>query len=178
MEKFRVMRRRRAGQATWLWMIIALAFVAGFLIWLAMTSQPTQVPVAALPTDSMAPPTGGVAQVISPTAFQTQMKQLWGQDVELQDAEVSSALGTQMFWLQLPSGEPFLVKLDSALVAAGQTVPSTGHITVVGRVLQKTDSTLAAWQQSGALQTKGQQAQAEFGTTFIEARALKPSPGR
>jgi hypothetical protein len=160
-----------------LWPLAAILVVAVFLVWLALTSEPS---VVVAPEE-----TGGdttalaaaneTATVVAPTEFEGNQQTYWGQEIQLQNVAVASTMGPQIVWIELPSGAPFLVKMNDALVQSGQAVAPQSRVTVVGRVLEKTDSVLSAWQQSGALQNDGHRQQAEFGTTYMEARRIQPA---
>ncbi|HEX2166788.1 MAG TPA: hypothetical protein VHG09_06070, partial [Longimicrobiales bacterium] len=117
------------------------------------------------------------ATVIEPDAL-TQAetaRALLGQNVELTSVTVQDVLGSQMFWIGLPGGSPYLVKLDSALVAAGTALPQVGgNVRVVGRMMDKTPAVLDGWQESGVLDSD-QRTLAEFGSTYIEAGRVEPA---
>jgi hypothetical protein len=153
---------------------VAIVVVAVFLLWLALTSEPS---VIAAPDETADTTSAEIetAAVVQPAVFESSTGNYVGQEIQLLDVPVSSTMGPQIVWIELPSGAPFLVKMDSALVNSGQAVIPQTRVTVVGRVLQKTDSVLSAWQANGALLDEGHRAQAEYGTTFIEARRIRPS---
>ena len=170
--------RRRGDGPSWLAASVAALTVVLFLAWLASRRQPESVAVVE-PTPN-APANGAAdtgAMLVTPEELNNaaRVTELRGQDVRLERAEVISAMGTQLFWLQLPGGTPYLVKLDSALVAAGTQAPATGHFQIVGRVLEKSGAVLDRWQQSGVLTSDGDRQQAEYGTSYIEARRLQPA---
>jgi hypothetical protein len=47
--------------------------------------------------------------------------------------------------------------------------------TVVGTMYAMNDSVLNAWEASGAIADEGQRMQAEFATSFLEARSMRAS---
>jgi hypothetical protein len=169
----------RRSPASALWPLAAIVVVGVFIVWLAMTSEPSVI-AAPEETSDTTDATGAMdtAPVVAATDFESNAATYVGQEIQLPDVPVTSVMGPQIIWVELPSGAPFLVKMDSALASAGQPVAAQSRVTVVGRVLQKTDSVLGAWQQSGALQNEGHRAQAEYGTTFIEARRIRPASGQ
>jgi len=116
-------------------------------------------------------------QVVVPDSMQRSayVRSLIGRDIELQSMPVSMAMGAQFFWVDLPNGAPLLVKLDSSLVAAGQAPPSTGRVSIVGRVTAKDAALLEQWRQSGVLESDDHKMQAEFGGSYIEARRVQPA---
>ncbi len=89
-----------------------------------------------------------------------------------------STLGPQAYWLDMPNDVPFLMKADSSLVSEGTFDMEVGtSYSVVGTMHAMTDSVLAAWEEQGALTEEGQRMQAEFATSFLEARRVVPTGG-
>src|SRR5690606_12001604 len=87
---------------------------------------------------------------------------LIGQTVEIESIPVSDVLGSQMFWIELPGGSPFLVQMDSALVASGRAVPQPGgNVRVVGQVRDKTPEVMDRWMTTRVLEDTNQQMLAE-----------------
>jgi hypothetical protein len=157
-------------------MLAALVLVGAFLAWLAMTSEPS---VVATPDENGSDDTtavvGATGTVVPPADFETNVKQYYGQTIELRNVPVAQLMGTQVVWIELPSGAPFLVKMDSALVAGGAR--PAGRVDIVGTVQEKTPQVLDQWEQSGALENAGHRAQAEYGTSYIEASAIRAAGG-
>jgi hypothetical protein len=169
----------RSSPTSALWPLVAILVVAVFIVWLAMTSEPSVIAAPEETGDTTALASGSeTAEVVQPAAFEADQSSYWGREIQLQNVVVTSAMGTQIAWIELPSGAPFLVKMNDAMVQSGQAVTPQSRVTVVGRVLEKTDSVLTAWQQNGALQNDGHRQQAEFGTTYIEARRIMPGTGQ
>lgn len=161
-----------------LWPLVAILVVAVFLVWLALTSEPSVTVTPEEAGEDTSELATGMAAAVSPAEFEANQQTYVGQEIQLQDVTVSSTMGSQIVWVELPSGAPFLVKMNDDLVQSGQTVAAQSRVTVTGRVLEKTDSVLTAWQQSGALQNDGHRQQAEFGTTYMEARRIEPATGQ
>jgi len=162
----RAERRAAGGRYTWIWMVIAIAMIAGLMSWLAMTGQESAVAVV----EEEPVPTEAVAITLDDLV--SNASGLSGQDVSLDGVQVASRLGTQAFWILLPNQNPYLIKLGSELVSAGFAVQSGEVLNVVGRIVTMTDSVLAAWQQEGAITDESQRFEAEYvlGQTFLEAR--------
>lgn len=168
----------RTGGTNWIPVVVAVIAVGLFFGWVATREPPAAVAVEE-PGDSAAiAPTGGPATVIEADVLNqtAAARELIGQDVELTSVPVSDVLGAQMFWIELPGGAPYLVKMGDALVTGGRAVPSPQtNVLVVGRVLEKTTEVVDGWMSSGALQDATQRSLAEFGSTFIEARRVEPA---
>lgn len=164
----------RSGRFTWLWMILSLVVVSGFLAWLAASSRPSSVAVVEEAATEKAAGTGDAANV-TVTDLVASIDQYMGKTVQLIDLQVASPLGAQAFWTTLPNGTPFLIKLGPAVVQQGVAPKGGDVVTVVGRVVAMSDSVLAAWQQQGALADEGQKMEAEFATSFVEAAQVQQS---
>lgn len=171
-------RRSERGAQNIIPIVVALVAVGGFLAWLA-TRQPTANGVAvAEPGQNEAP--AGNAQATTGTAIEPAQlaeqggRPLVGQDVEV-TAPVTSAMGQNFVWIELPGGAPYLVRLDPSLVQAGQQPPMGRPARIVGRVENKDDAVLNQWTQDGVLQDEGHRMQAEFGVTYIHARLIEPA---
>jgi hypothetical protein len=157
--------------------VVALLAVGLFLGWLA-TRQPSETvavaepnaPNGAVPAEA---PTGP-ATTIEPAAL-NQSEQLVGQVVEIPSINVQAALGPQMFWAELPGGQPYLVKLDETLVQQGIARPTSGRVRVVGQVQSITPAVLEDWMQRGVLTSADERLQAEFSSTYIQATRVVPA---
>jgi hypothetical protein len=166
-----------SGGSNWLAVVVAILAIGLFMGWLMM-QRPDESVAIEEPSAVDAPDAAdGAFTVVTADELATtaRVRELRGQDIRVNDIEVVSVMGDQLFWLQLPNGNPFLAKLDSASVAAGTTAPQPGRYTIVGRVLEKNETTLADWQQAGVLRSDGDRMQAEFGTSYIEARRVRPA---
>jgi hypothetical protein len=168
-----------AGGRSWLSVTVAVIAVALFFGWIATREPPESVAVAE--------PDDAAADTVAPDAPATPIEAadlnqtatargLIGQNIELTSVPVSDVLGAQMFWIELPGGSPYLVKMDSALVASGRALPQSGNtVRIVGQVQEKTSAVLDGWVESGVLEDADQRMLAEFGSTFISARRVEPA---
>ncbi len=164
----------RGEAGTILWAVAAVAGIALFLVWISRTAEPS-VPPDLGATDTTQAAAGPSGTPVAAAAFEAGVATFRNTDIILQDVPVVQQMGRAIVWVELPSGSPFLVKLTDALVAAGGMPPAQARVNVQGRVLEKTDSILNAWQQAGILADAGHRAQAEFGTSYIEATAIRPA---
>jgi hypothetical protein len=169
-------RRDTRGGSSYIAAGVAVLAVALFLGWLA-TRRPAETVAVAEPGQTTEQPGGATdAAQVTPEDLNNaaRVRELYNQNVRVVNAEVVSTLGTQMFWLQLPGGSPFLVKLSDQLVQGGTAAPGSGVYTIDGQVLEKTNAVLDQWEQSGVLAGPDQRMLAEFGSAYIEARRLAP----
>lgn len=155
--------------------VVALLAVGLFLGWL-VTRQPEETVAVAEPgrTDAAAADPAAPATVIDPATL-NQPDQYVGQTVELESINVISTLGTQMFWVELPGGSPYLVKVDSTAAAQGATAPASGRVNVQGQVQRITPTVLDDWMARGLLRNEDERLQAEFSSTYIQARRVQPA---
>jgi hypothetical protein len=167
---------RARGGSSWISVGVAILAVGLFLGWLATTKPPEVATVAEPGATGQEGQEGDAvaATSIEPDAL-AQDRQLIGEMVELRSVSVSSPLGPQLFWIELPGGTPYLVKLDSTLVARATQVPAGRRVYIVGQVLEKTDAVVDEWMESGVLQSEDHRLQALFGSTYIEARTVRPA---
>jgi len=166
-------RSNRAGAAsTTLVAIVAVVAILGLMIYLNRASS------ASVPAPPAMVEGGGdmgpTAPPISASTFGSGMQSYVGQEIDLQGVTVAQVMSPEIIWVDVPTPQgstPFPVKL-----AAGATAPAANStVNVEGRVLEKTDSVVNAWQASGAIENADQRAQAEYGPYFIEAKAVRPA---
>lgn len=151
-------------------MIVAFVAVAGFLYWLNVTAEPTEVVVA----EQGRARTAGVSAILDVDDFLAEPVRFEGQTVEVTDARVSSLVGPQAFWIG-PDDRPFLVKMAPPAIEASASVSSGQVLSLVGTVYMMTDSALVAWGDAGAFPTEGDRAVAAFavGSLFLEASEVR-----
>jgi hypothetical protein len=154
-------------------MILAFLVVIGFLYWLNVTAEPTQVAIV----EEDDPRESTASAILNVADFLTDASQYEGQVVEVTSARVASRLGPQAFWIG-PDDAPFLVKMGSDLVTEGPEVALEDVVTLVGTACTMTDSTHAAWDALGAFPNDGDRIVAEFaiGSPFLEATVIE-GPG-
>jgi hypothetical protein len=148
-------------------MILAFLVVIGFLYWLNVTAEPTQVPIV---EEVENPRDSGASAILDVSDFLGDPGQYEGQLIEVTGARVSTRLGPQAFWIG-PDDAPFLVKMGSDLVAAGTEILVEQSMTLVGTVQMMSDSAHATWDAEGAFPNEGDKVVAEFaiGSPFLEA---------
>jgi hypothetical protein len=151
-------------------MILAFLVVIGFLYWLNVTAEPTQVPIVEEVED---PRSSGASAILTVSDFLADAGQYEGQVIEVTGARVASRLGPQAFWIG-PDDGPFLVKMGSDLVAAGTEILVEQTLNLLGTVQMMTDSAHAAWDTQGAFPNAGDKVVAEFaiGSPFLEVTSV------
>ena len=92
-----------------------------------------------------------------------------GQMVRVNSVRVVSLVGTKGFWVELPNGNPFLVRTeDDTTVGIDELVDIVGTITAVS------ESLLADWVASGSI-SESDKLIVEFATDFVEVEMLMPA---
>jgi len=170
-------RRGFADRLTLPLMIVAFLVVIGFLYWLNVTAEPTEIAIV----EEEVTRGSGASAILNVEDFLGDAGQFVGQVVEVTDARVASRLGPQAFWIG-PDDQPFLVKMAPELVEAGSEVLIEQRVSLTGTVWVMSDSTHAAWDAQGAFPNAGDKIVAEFaiGSPFIEVteiRAQTPAGG-
>ena len=167
---------------TWLWALAALVVIAGFLVWLGVASEPSQVAVVeeeGEATEQQAEAAmGGGATVVPRDTLAANKARFAGQNVEVQRVEATGRLGPRIFWGELgtPSRQvPILVRMDSAAAAATDSVPTGTFYNIAGVVQAMTDSLATAWGEAGEFAGEGEQMQATFADFYIQASAVRRS---
>jgi hypothetical protein len=168
-------RRRPRRSLTAVWMASAFVLVVAFMVWLGVTSEPSNlVAIRDEPGDTVVAPTGEAVEVTGDELAENPA-QFRGRLVEVANTPVAGNLGQRAVWLNLPGDRPFLVKLPAAMagqVQYGQTV------NVRGILYERTDSVLQAWQTEGILASEGDVMQVEFASDFIEAEQVTVAGGQ
>lgn len=168
-------RSNRAGSGvpTTIMVIVAFICVLGLMFYLSKAST-ASVQAAAAAGDVGNGDMGPTAPPISAETFGSGMQSYVGQEIDLQGVNVAQAISPEIILVDVPTPQgstPFPVKL-----APGTTAPAANTmVNVEGRVLEKTDSIVDAWQASGAIQNADQRAQADYGDYFIDAKAIRPA---
>ncbi len=176
--------RKPAGRSlTWLWMILALVVVGGFLTWLGTTSEPTSVPVVEADTAAAGGGEGGLAFTAVPKdSLKTNKGRYAGQVIRVAGVQITGSLGPRIFWGELgnqSSQVPILVRVDSA-AAAGTKVQPGASYTLTGTMQAMSDSVSGAWADQGEFTGDGERMQADFADYYLQVsniQASRTSPG-
>ncbi len=156
-------------------MILAFLVVIGFLYWLNVTAEPTQIVIE----EEVEGRGSSASAILNVEDFLASAAQYDGQVVEVTGARVASRLGPQAFWIG-PDDRPFLVKMAPELVEAGTDIRIEQRVTLVGFVSIMSDSTHSAWDAQGAFPSEGDRIVAEFaiGSPFLEvSEIISQAPG-
>ncbi len=153
-------------------MIVSFLVLGGFLYWLNITAEPTEVAIEETTEEE-----GPVASsVLTVDDFLANPEGQIDATVRVTGARVASRLGTQAFWIG-PDDQPYLVKMDPQLVNAGTQVLVESVVNITGSVYMMSDSVLASWDTLGVFGNEGDRIVAEFATSFLEASGIQTMGG-
>jgi hypothetical protein len=173
--------RAPAGRPmTWVWMVLALVVVGGFLTWLGMASEPSTVAVIDENGDARngGPDDTGLVTVERDT-LAANVGRFLDQRVRVLGVEATGRLGPGIFWGELgdPGRQvPILVRMDEA-VAGVVEIQQGVEYTITGQVHQVTDDLVERWAGQDEFTGEGEQLQATFADYYIQASAVRPTGG-
>lgn len=144
-------------------MIVAFLGVAGFVYWLSVTAEPTEIPVAEEEESALE---------LSMEIFQSRAPEVVGERVSLPHVEVASSLGAQAFWFQFPDGNIYLTRMGPELAESAFQVEEGDEVRITGTVREMTDAVLDGWVSQGVIPPDARD-MAAFAQTFLEADELE-----
>jgi len=159
--------RRGAANIGFPLMLLTFLLLGGFMYWLYVTAEPTQPAVV----EEVEEPEDTFAGTTVPAEeLKTGAQMYEGQSVRLAGVEVSSTMGAQAFFVDLPASEslpatPFLIR---ALPDAGPRAAMGSSVTVSGILMPMTDSIVTDWVGAGII-SENDRLLVEFASHFIEA---------
>jgi hypothetical protein len=168
-------RRGSAGRFAWVWLVLAVLAIGGFLSWLGVNAQPGTVAVVEEAEET--PVDFGAAEAVALDDLAANSTAYLGRAVRVDALPVSSRLGGYAFWAVATNGMPFLAKLEKGLVEGGLAVQDGQHLTVVGQVREMSAAVLDSWEQEGILSTADDRMVAEFAETYLEIVQAKQASG-
>lgn len=152
-------------------MIVAFLAIGGFLYWLSVVSEPTDVAVAEEdPRAALA-----VAVPVSPVQFAEDPGRYVGERVRIPNVRVSAIMGMELFWFNLANEEetPYLVQMDREWIDSQVQILPDDVLTLTGTVHAMSDSVLEAMERAGAFTEEGQRGLVDAVETFIAADELE-----
>jgi hypothetical protein len=144
-------------------MVVAFLAVAGFVYWLSITAQPTEVPVAQEEEPALE---------LSLELLQDRAPELVGERIRIPHVNVASMLGLQAFWFEFPDGNIYLTRVSRELVETGLMVQEGSRVRITGTVREMNEEVLDSWVNQGVIPGDARD-MAAFAQTFIEADAVE-----
>ncbi len=174
---------KQPGSLAWLWMLLALISVGGFLAWLGTEAEPTSISVVEGEEEmAIIDPPG--TPVISKDSLAETKGEFVAREIRVHNVAITGTLGEKIYWGELGDQTtqiPLLVRLDSA-VAAGDSVsgpfsPQTGALySIRGLLFPMSDSLAMQWGEEGEFSSEGNQTQAMFTDYYMQVNDLRPTP--
>lgn len=165
---------------TWLWMVLSILVVVGFLTWLGMASEPSTVPVVESEEEPDATEdelAAGVVVVPRDTLAENKAR-YDGQTIRVSNVEAAGILGPGIFWGELGDQArqvPMLVRMDTTLLQREMRVEQSRSYTITGTVHRMSDEAADAWGEAGEFTDEGAQLQAAFTDYYIQASNIRPA---
>lgn len=166
--------RRGAADMGMILMVAAFAIIGGFMFWLNGQAEAERAARAVVEEEMPEEPVNdGVPEVaLGDVAAGFDADEYVGQEVRGANFEVASMLGTQGFWLNTPSGNPFLVTWSDALMAEGMSVNLGDRVTVTGEMTAMDVAVIGEWAAAETI-TENDRIVAEFATHYIVAESVE-----
>jgi hypothetical protein len=173
--------RAPAGRPmTWVWMILALVVVGGFLTWLNIASEPSAVVIVdGNDEDDQNGPAGAGVTVVERDTLAVALERYANEQIRVQGVQATGILGPAIFWGELgdmTQQRPVLVRLDQPL-AGDARIEAGVEYTITGQVLPVTEQLVDTWAQADEFAGEGEQMQAAFADYYIQASAVRPTRG-
>ena len=155
-------------------MVLSFLMVAGFMYWLSVTAEPTEV-VAPEPETTM-------ENVVAIDEFSAGPDGYVGQVVSFEDVGVTGRNGNHAFFIALTDANSngYLFHLSDSLLADTAVSIATGMtLSVTGTVVATNDSVLDAWEAAGAFTNPAERLMAEstYYLNFLEVVLIElPEP--
>jgi len=164
--------RRGAANLGFPLMVLTFLVLGGFMYWLYITAEPTQPAVVEEVEDASAD--GFTGTTVAAEDLKTGADAYVGQNVRLSGVTISSTMGSQAFFVDLPASEnlpstPFLVR---ALPEAGARLSMGATVSVSGMLMAVNDSIVSDWVSAGIV-SENDRLLVEFATHFIEANQIQ-----
>ena len=147
-------------------MLLSFALMGGLLYWLAITAEPTEVVIVEEEPEDVFLGTVLDAAVLETPAITGYE----GLEVRVADVPYAQAVGSAQFFVSLPQGSPFLVRMSDQMIADSVAQPS-GIVTITGMLYPMSDSVKAVWSESGSV-TAADQPLVDFAAHYIEATEI------
>lgn len=157
-------------------MVVAFVLVAGLMYWLNVQARATEVVVV----EDDAVEAGAEALDVAVDTFGANPGAFRGQNVRVGAVAVQALVGSSAFFVQVPSADgqpvPYLIKMDSTLIADGMTVVSGDQVVVVGVVRTMNDGIADQWVVDGLI-GEGDKIIVTFAENYIEASEVALAGG-
>lgn len=158
---------KRSGKLSMPLMILSFLAMGGFIWWLSVNAEPTEVAVAEEDPRSELPD----PEAVSPVAFADDPASFEGERVRIPNIQVQDLLGTEAFWFNLADDDetPFLVGLNREWIESELQILPGDVITLTGTVHAVSEDLIRSWEDAGVFTEEGQRAEVDALDVVIEA---------
>lgn len=169
---------QKSSGMTWLWALLAVAAVAGFMFWLYAQSEQIESATAVQgDTAAVAGAAGGTTgEAAELSAIAATPDAFAGRTLQVNGVPVAATVGPRAFWGDVPGQNPFLVVMGDGVQPAGGTLSAGQAYDIVGTVQAVDEAALNQWVQSGAI-GEGQREEASFATHVLVAQQATAAAG-
>lgn len=164
------MASKQSGALNLPLMILAFLLMGGFLYWLNISSEPSQLAVA---EEGSADRLRADSRPVSPAVLGAEAEDYVGELVRVSNIRADALFGPQAFWFLVPTGEEdelasYLVRLNPEFLPDFQVVPGD-IMTVTGRVEAMSEEVITQWEGQGFFTEEGQRGLVAELQTYISA---------
>lgn len=157
-------------------MIVAFVVIGGFMWWLSGQAAAENEARAIAEAEAAAAAAEAEAREAlvllgDVTAIGSDPEAFVGEEIHADGHEVASLFGSQGFWVNTETGNPFLVVWSDELIAEGASVTPGDTIDGYGGMMRMDPAHLDEWTGAGTI-TEGDRVVGEFATHFVEAHTV------
>jgi len=168
------MASKQSGALNLPLMILAFLLMGGFLYWLNISSEPSQLAVA---EENSAERLRADSRPVSPAVLGAEASDYVDELVRVSNIRVNSLFGTQGFWFLVPTEDEemadYLVRLDPNFFPADFQVVPGDIMTVTGRVTAMSEDVITVWEGQGVFTEEGQRGRVADLETYIAAAHIE-----
>ena len=150
-------------------MIVSFVLMGGLMYWLSITAEPTEIVVV-----EEEPVEVFLGSLIDGTILEApDIVGYEGLEVRVIDLPFAQEVGTAQFFVSLPKGSPFLIRMGDELRADSMMTMPSGVLTITGMLYPLTDSIRDVWEAEGTVDGASRPL-VDFAAHFIDATDIMP----
>jgi hypothetical protein len=168
--------KKKGGDLTWVWALVAVLAVGGLMVWLATSQQTTTQVVSGVGTDTVAgaPGAGGVAaEPVDMSALSADPEPFTGRRVQASNVSVAAVLGDRAFWADVPGANPFLVVVGAEVASTDWLTAGATLSRLEGTVQPVSDAELNQWVEGQVIRPEARD-EASFASHYLNAVQVTP----
>lgn len=158
---------RKSSGTTWIWALVAIAVIVGFMLWLRGQSEQIEAAAPVAEDSAVEASAGATGEAADLSAIAMTPDAFAGRQLQVSAVPVAATLGPRAFWGDVPGQNPFLVVFAPGVDPAGELAAGQSY-DLVATVQPVDEASLAEWVQAGAI-GEGQREEASFATHALVA---------